>query len=84
MSARSIYNKNTRINNMDEPYSTKKDLHQFESRLEGKIIELKVDVHKAGLRLEGKINELKYDLIKWMVSLWVAQTALFLTLFLRK
>jgi hypothetical protein len=102
MSAKSLFKKTSKMDDMNETYSTKEDLYQVESRLDGKISEVKEDLHKAEFRLDGKISEVKedlhkaefrlenkiseakYDLIKWMVSLWVAQTALFLTLFLRK
>jgi hypothetical protein len=44
----------------------------------------KEDLHKVELKLEGKISEVKYDLIKWMITLLIGQTALLLSIFLRK
>jgi hypothetical protein len=45
------------------------------------IFATKEDLHKVELKLEQKINETKVDLIQWMITLWIAQTVLVLSLF---
>jgi hypothetical protein len=58
---------------MAQIFSTNQDLHKVELKLERGI---------SGV--EEKINQTKIDLIKWMVTLWIAQTVLFLSLFFGK
>jgi hypothetical protein len=54
---------------MAQIFATKDDLHKVEHKFELGI---------SGV--EEKINQTKFDLIKWMVTLWIAQTVLFLSL----
>jgi len=54
-------------------FATKDDLHKVELKLEQRIN-----------GVEEKINQTKFDLIKWMITLWIAQTVLFLILFFGK
>lgn len=63
--------------------ASKADLKQVEFRLETKIDQvesrLKTKIDQVESRLETKIESLKVDVLRWMFGMFLAQTALILT-----
>jgi hypothetical protein len=57
------------MENKSQTLATKDDLHKVEIKLELKISELKIEMGK-----------MKFDLIKWIITLWIAQTIMMFTL----
>lgn len=56
----------------DYQAATKKDVQESEARL-------KQDLRESESRLERKISEIKFDLIKWIIGLFFAQSALLIS-----
>jgi hypothetical protein len=77
MSAKSVYKKSIKMDNMYGTFATKEDLQKAELKLELKISEIKDE-------LKTEIGKVRYDLIKWMITILIGQTALFLSLIFRK
>ena len=60
--------------------------HKFEKDMESKLEKFatKEDLYKTRVELKDDIHNSKVDLIKWIVTLWVAQALIILGLYLKK
>jgi hypothetical protein len=74
---------------LDSQIATKKDLLELEANTKKDLVELEANTKKDLVELEARLSaridnktmEMKIDLIKWMVGLLFAQTALLTSLF---
>ena len=64
----------------DYQAATKKDLQESESRLRHDLDGLRHDLKESESRLNEKISEIKFDLLKWVIGLFFAQTAILVSL----
>jgi len=75
----------------DYQAATKKDLQESESRLKQDLqvlrqdlketeSQLRQDLKNSESRLNEKISEIKFDLLKWVIGLFFAQTAILVSL----
>ena len=60
--------------------------YKFEKDMENKTQNFvtKEDLYKVKVDLEGQIQKSKVDLIKWFITLWIAQAIMIIGLFLKK
>ena len=65
------------MQNKAQNFATKEELYNSK-------LSFKEDLYNAKVELKGDIHKTKVDLIKWIITLWIAQSIMIIGLYLKK